>query len=213
MTAGFERAGGLAAIGVAVVGLLYSIAFVVFDEDLTTGLLLLLTGLLTIVALTATYFRVREVEAGFALLALVFGVIGGAGAAIHGGWDLAYEIESEAPSPAVPHYVDPRGLLTFGFVGVAVLLVAWLIGRGSLFPARLGLLGYVLWSAPRRPVPRPAHRGRLGQSRSCDPGASGGVPRGTRLVGLVGARAQTWRYRGATCGAGLRIGDLASDHV
>lgn len=146
MTADFERDGGLAAIGVAVAGLLYSTAFVVFDDELTSGLFLLLTGLLTIVALTATYFRVRAVEAGFALLALLFGAIGGAGAAIHGGWDLAYEIESEAPSPAVPHYVDPRGLLTFGFVGVAVLVVAWLIRRGSMFPARLGLLGYVLGS-------------------------------------------------------------------
>jgi hypothetical protein len=144
VTADFERDGGLAAIGVAIAGLAYAIAFVIVDDELTSGLFLLFVGLLTIVALTAAYFRVRAVEAGFALMALLFGAIGGVGAAIHGGWELAYEIESEAPSPAVPHYVDPRGLLTFGFVGVAVLLVAWLARRGAVFPARFGLLGYAL---------------------------------------------------------------------
>lgn len=138
----FARDGGLAAIGVAVAGLLYAIAFVIFDDELTSGLFLLLTGILTIVAIAAAYVRVRAVEPGFALLALLFGAIGGAGAAAHGGWDLAYEIESEAPSPAVPNYVDPRGLLTFGFVGLAVLVIAWLARNGGVLPARLGLLGY-----------------------------------------------------------------------
>jgi hypothetical protein len=142
MTADFERDGGLAAIGVAIAGLLYAIAFVIFDDELTSGLFLLVVGLLTIVALTATYFRVRVVEAGFALLALLFGAIGGAGAAIHGAFDLAQQIETEDPSPAIPNYVDPRGLLTFGFTGVAVLLVGWLARRGAVFPARLGLVGY-----------------------------------------------------------------------
>jgi hypothetical protein len=143
MTADFERDGGLAAFGAAVAGLLYAIAFVILDHELTSGLFLLLAGLLTIVAMTAAYFRVRAVEAGFALLALLLGAIGGAGAAVHGGYELAYEIESEAPSPAVPNFVDPRGLLTFGFTGLAVLLLAWLARHGAVLPARLGLLGYV----------------------------------------------------------------------
>lgn len=144
MTADFERDGGLAAIGVAVAGLLYSIAFVILDDDLTSGLFLLLAGLLTIVAFTATYFRVRAVEPGFALLALLLGAIGGAGAAVHGGFDLAQELNTEDPVPAIPNPVDPRGLLTFGFTGLAVLLFAWLVRRGAVFPARLGLVGYAL---------------------------------------------------------------------
>jgi hypothetical protein len=144
MTADFERDGGLAAIGVAVAGLAYAIAFVIVDDELTSGLFLLLVGLLTIVALTAAYFRVRAVEAGFALMALLFGAIGGAGAAIHGGFDLAYQIESEGPEPGVPNYVDPRGLLTFGFTGLAILVIAWLARRGAVFPPRLGLVGYAL---------------------------------------------------------------------
>ena len=144
MTADFERDGGLAAIGVALAGLLYSVTFVILDDDLTSGLFLLLTGLLTIVALTAAYFRVRVVEEGFALLALLLGAIGGAGAAVHGGFDLAHELNPEDPVPAIPNAVDPRGLLTFGFTGLAVLLVAWLMRRGAAFPARLGLVGYAL---------------------------------------------------------------------
>ena len=144
MTADFERFGGLAAIGVAVFGVLYAIAFVVLDDELTSGLFLLLTGLLTIVALTAAYGRVQAVEPGFALLALLVGVIGGAGAAIHGGFDLAHQLNPEDPVPAIPNAVDPRGLLTFGFTGLAVLLLAWLAARGDVLPARLALLGYAL---------------------------------------------------------------------
>jgi hypothetical protein len=144
MTADFERDGGLAAIGVAVAGLLYALAFVILDDDLTSGVFLLLTGILTIVALTAAYFRVRSVEPGFALLALLLGAIGGAGAAVHGGFDLAQQVKAEDPIPAIPNPVDPRGLLTFGFTGVAILLVAWLARHGAVFPARLGLLGYAL---------------------------------------------------------------------
>jgi hypothetical protein len=144
MTADFERDGGLAAMGVAVAGLLYALSFVILDDELTSGLLLLLTGMLTIVALTATYFRVRAVEPGFALLALLLGAIGGAGAAIHGGFELAHELNPEDQVPAIPNAVDPRGLLTFGFTGLAVLLIAWLARQGAVLPARLGLVGYAL---------------------------------------------------------------------
>jgi hypothetical protein len=124
--------------------LLYAIAFVIVDDALTSGLFLLLTGFLTVVALTATYFRVQAVEPGFALLALLLGAIGGAGAAVHGGFDLAQELHTEDPVPAIPNPVDPRGLLTFGFTGIAVLLMAWLARHGAVLPARLGLVGYAL---------------------------------------------------------------------
>jgi hypothetical protein len=144
MTADFERDGGLAAFGAALVGLLYAIAFVIVDDELTSGLFLLLTGLLTIVALAATYFRVRGVEPGFALLALLLGAIGGTGAAVHGGFELAHELNPEDEVPAIPNPIDPRGLLTFGFTGLAILLIAWLARRGGVFPTRLGLVGYAL---------------------------------------------------------------------
>jgi hypothetical protein len=43
----------------------------------------------------------------------------------------------------LPNPVDPRGLLTFGVAGVALLVVAWLIRCGGRFPGGLGYLGYV----------------------------------------------------------------------
>ena len=39
--------------------------------------------------------------------------------------------------------VDPRGLLSFGAAGVALFVVAWLIGRGRQLPRGLGYLGYM----------------------------------------------------------------------
>ncbi len=39
--------------------------------------------------------------------------------------------------------MDPRGLLTFGVAGVALLLIAWLIARGGSFPKGLGYLAYL----------------------------------------------------------------------
>jgi hypothetical protein len=143
----YERFGGLAALAAAVSGLLYAIFFVIVDDELTSGLFLLLSGLLAIVALSAAYWRVRVAEPGFALLALLLGTVGGAGAAIHGGFELALQIESEDPTPAIPNYVDPRGLLTFGFTGLAILLIAWLARRGGALPARLGLVGYAAGTA------------------------------------------------------------------
>ncbi len=44
----------------------------------------------------------------------------------------------------LPSQIDPRALLTFGFAGAALLIVAWLMGRGGQFPKRLSNLGYVL---------------------------------------------------------------------
>jgi hypothetical protein len=142
MASEYQRFGGLCAIGVAVAGFLYAIAFVVLDDDLLSGLFLLLSGLLTVAALTAAYERVCDAEPGFGLLALVLGALGGAGAAIHGGFDLAHEINPEDPVPDLPNAVDPRGLLTFGFTGLALLAIAWLGRRGNTLPARLGLVGY-----------------------------------------------------------------------
>ena len=81
----------------------------------------------------------------------MLGLAGALGAAIHGGFDLANTLNP--PSlPAdlatalagLPSQVDPRGLLTFGVAGVALFVVAWLIGRGASLPRGLGYLAYLL---------------------------------------------------------------------
>jgi hypothetical protein len=139
----FERFAGVCAILAGVSGFLYAVAFVVLQSALLSGLFLMLTGLLTTAALVAVYERLRETDASFALLALLLGVAGALGSAVHGGYDLANAINPPSSMPDLPNPVDPRGLLTFGVAGAALFIVSWLIGRGGRFPRGLGYLGYV----------------------------------------------------------------------
>ena len=139
----FERFAGACAILAGASGFLYAVAFVVLQNVLLSGLFLMLGGLLTTVALLAVYERLRETDASFALLALVLGIAGALGSAVHGGYDLANAVNPPASLPDLPNPVDPRGLLTFGVAGIALFIVGWLIGRGGRFPRRLGYLAYV----------------------------------------------------------------------
>jgi hypothetical protein len=142
-SASFERFAGVCAILAGVSGFLYAIAFVVLQDELLSGLFLMFSGLLTTTALVAVYERLRETDSSFALLALLLGVAGSLGSAIHGGYDLANVINPPPSMPDLPNPVDPRGLLTFGVAGIALIVVSWLIIRGGRFPRRLGYLGYV----------------------------------------------------------------------
>jgi hypothetical protein len=142
-SAHFERFAGVCAILAGVSGFLYAVAFVVLQSALLSGLFLMLTGLFTTAALVAVYERLRETDASFALLALLLGVAGALGSAVHGGYDLANAINPPSSMPDLPNPVDPRGLLTFGVAGAALFIVSWLIGRGGRFPRGLGYLGYV----------------------------------------------------------------------
>jgi hypothetical protein len=142
-SASFERFAGVCAALAGVSGFLYAVAFVVLQDDLLSGLFLMLSGLLTTAALVAVYERLRETDPSFALLALLLGIAGALGSAVHGGYDLANVINPPASIPEIPNPVDPRGLLTFGVAGAALFLVSWLIGRGGRFPRGLSYLGYL----------------------------------------------------------------------
>src|SRR5437868_5487157 len=87
-SASFERFAGWCAIGAAVAGFVYSVAFVVLKEAWLYGLAQLVGGLLTTAVLVAVYARVRETEPSFALWGLLLGLVGALGSAIHGGYDL-----------------------------------------------------------------------------------------------------------------------------
>ena len=76
----------------------------------------------------------------------MLGLTGTLGSCIHGGYDLANNINVPAISPAValgvlPSQIDPRGLLTFGFTSIALVTSSWLILRSDLFARGLGLVG------------------------------------------------------------------------
>jgi hypothetical protein len=142
-----DRLGSWMAILAAIAGFLYTVSFVVLKNPLLYALFLTLLGLYAVPALLAVFYRVRDTDAGYALLALLFGLVGATGTAIHGGYDLSNAINPPANVPAglldLPSQVDPRGLLTFGFTGVGLFVFAWLITRAASFPKSLGYLGYL----------------------------------------------------------------------
>jgi hypothetical protein len=144
----FERLAGAAAIVVAVGGLVYSVAFVVYLENearwsaYVQALALLIGGVLTSAVFVALYERLRAVDAGIALWALLLGLVGALSSAVHGAYDLANLANTPTSSTSdLPNAVDPRGFGTFALTGLAILVASALVLRGGVLPRRLGLLG------------------------------------------------------------------------
>jgi hypothetical protein len=132
-TAFFLRSAGYCAFIVAAAGFAYSILFVLQARG-AAGLapwvaaLLLLGGLLTIPVLLALYETLRDLEPLVALLAIVLGVGGALGAALHGSYDLATSLHPVAGANAqLPNPIDPRGFMTFGVAGLSLLIFARLL--------------------------------------------------------------------------------------
>jgi hypothetical protein len=148
----YESFAGLCAVLVGIGSFLYAIAFIILVIGerapelgmLLSSLFLTLIGLFSTAVLVAVYDRLRETDATFALLALLFGIAGALGSAVHGGYDLANAINPPALASAdLPSEIDPRGLLTFAASGIALFIVAWLIWKGRQFPIGLAYLGWV----------------------------------------------------------------------
>jgi hypothetical protein len=142
--ASFERFGGACAVLTAISSFLYAVAFVILQSVVLSALFLTAVGLLSSAVLVAVYYRLRETDAPFALWALVLGIGGSLGSAVHGGYDLANVINPPGSALAeLPSPVDPRGLLTFGVSGIALFVIGWLILRGGRFPRYVGYLAYL----------------------------------------------------------------------
>jgi hypothetical protein len=143
----YDRFAGACAIAAGIGAILFSVIFIVIVYEAPSwvvGLwfaLLLLGALLTIAVFVALYERLREVDAGFALLGLLLGVAGAFGGIFHGGQNLA---EAVKPSGAAQlTSLDPRGILRYAAAGLAMLAVSWLILAGRRLPRGLGYLGAV----------------------------------------------------------------------
>ena len=144
MKTSFEKFAGWGAVLAGLSGLLYSISFIVLQNDLLSALFLMVGGLFSTAALTALYQQLRETESGFALLGFLLSLSAVLGSAIHGGYDLAFVLHP--PTSIVsggPNAVDPRGLLTFGVSGLGLFLLSWLMTHDMRFPSRLAYLGYL----------------------------------------------------------------------
>jgi hypothetical protein len=145
LSTAFERFAGVCAILAGAFTLLYSISFIILVNEALSSFCLLVNGLLATVVLVALYQRLRSIEASFALWALLLGLAGAIGSALHGGYDLAAVLHEHAPvDPNLPSAMDPRGLLTFGASGIALWVFAWLIVKSRQLPGTLGYLGYVV---------------------------------------------------------------------
>jgi hypothetical protein len=152
----FQKFAAACTIAAGVINFLYAVAFVIIARSnpqlgaLLSSLFLTLSGLLVTTMVTALYQRLRATDAAFALWALLLGLAGALGAAIHGGYDLGSAINPPPIGPeltanlgTLPNQVDPRGLATFGLMGLALFVFTWLMSRTAEFPKGLIYLGYL----------------------------------------------------------------------
>lgn len=148
-SAAFDRFAGVCALFVGVAGLVYSATFVAVLERgsstaiVVNALFLLLGGLASTAVVLALYARLRATDPMFALWAALLGIVAALGSAVHGAFDLAVQI-GDATRGGLPNPADPRGFMTFGLSALAVTVVAALMRRSEMWPARLALLGFAL---------------------------------------------------------------------
>jgi hypothetical protein len=146
----FNRFAGICAVLGGIVSLGYAISFVIITRlssslgNTLSALSLLLGGLLALVTLVALYSTVKQAMPEYALVAVMFSLAGAFGATIHGGYDLANNINPPTTSTDLPSAIDPRGLLTFGLASLGLFLFAGIIGRNRAFPKFLVYLSYLL---------------------------------------------------------------------
>jgi hypothetical protein len=142
-SASFRTLAAWSAFLAGAAGLLYSLSFIVLQNNLLSALFLLLGGLGSLVAWVALYAHLQDQEAPFPLLALLFSAGAAAGSLIHGGYDLSNALHPPATlNLDLPNPIDPRGLLTFGVASLGLFLFAWLMSQDKAFPTWLAYLGY-----------------------------------------------------------------------
>ena len=135
---------GVAALATAAAGLAYSVAFVILKDPLLASLFLMLGGLLAtpvLIGLTGLLSRPIPISA---LLAIMLAFAAALGTAVHGGYDLANRLHPPAALPLdVPNPVDPRGLLSFGVAGLALVILALVVVRNWRAPRWLAPLALI----------------------------------------------------------------------
>lgn len=146
MTRTFERFAGGCAVLAALAGVAFTVTFAIAVREeerwalWASAVALTIGGVVTVPVLLALYERVRDPERHFALVALVLGLFGAVGAAIHGAFDIGTLSKPPPTDYDFPNAVDPRGFLTFALAGVSLALFGWLILRGSTLPRVAGQL-------------------------------------------------------------------------
>ncbi len=159
MNRSFERFGGLSAIIVGALSILYAIFYLVIARQnealgaLGSWMILSLSGIFSSAAFVALYLRLRPSSEGFALWGLALGLFSSFATLTHGAYQAlllttlpvaadsqraAIELVRMVPSP-----IDPAGLGTFGLIGLASLVTGLIIIVGGRLPRALGYLAVV----------------------------------------------------------------------
>ncbi|HEY4227726.1 MAG TPA: hypothetical protein VGM49_05255 [Candidatus Limnocylindrales bacterium] len=150
--ASFDRFAGWLSVLAGIGGLGYAIAFVVLKDAGLSALFLMLGPLFAIGGLVAVFERVRGIDAGLALVALVVAAFGSLASSSHGAFDLANVLHPQvstvlnptSSAPDLPNAVDPRGYASFALNGLALILIGWLARRTSELPGWVGPLAMAL---------------------------------------------------------------------
>jgi hypothetical protein len=159
MNRSFTRFGGLSAIIVGILSLLYAVFYLVITRQsemagaLGSWIILAASGIFSSAALVALYERLRPSSEGFALWGLALGLFSSFATLMHGAYQAlllialpsaggnqqaAIELVRMVPSP-----IDPAGLGTFGLIGLASLVTGMIIVIGGRLPRALGYLAIV----------------------------------------------------------------------
>src|SRR5881275_2374069 len=85
----YERFAGVCAMLLGALTLLYSVSFIILVSEALSSFCLLANGVLASAVLVALYERLKAAYPSFALWALLLGLSGAIGSALHGGYDLA----------------------------------------------------------------------------------------------------------------------------
>jgi hypothetical protein len=145
-TQAVSRPVGLASIYTAIAGVGYAVSFVVLQDPLLSAVFLLLGGVLATPVLMVLRELLREAAPVTDSWAIMLALAGALGSAVHGGYDLANAVHPPAAvNPDLPNPVDPRGLLTFGLTGLALIFLGVLITRSGRLPRGLGGLAAAPW--------------------------------------------------------------------
>lgn len=149
----FFHKAGLDGILAGASAFLYAYSFLIlsrFDPvngAFFSGLFLLLAGAFAMKPFIALYHRLKDVDPGYAMYALWASLVGALGMVIHGGYDLANAINPPVTTIAdfanFPSQIDPRGLLSFGALGMGLLVNVWLMKWSKKFPQGLVYVGFV----------------------------------------------------------------------
>ena len=158
MQTSFSRFGGISAIIVGVLSILYAIFFLgvtrqsEYVGSLGSWVILAVSGLFSSAAYVAIYQRLRgKEENGFALWALLLGTLAAFATLLHGMYETQLLLTSAAGTAAeksaiaaanlLPSEVDASGVAAFFVVGVVAFLFSRLILQTGTLPKNLAYLG------------------------------------------------------------------------